>query len=222
MKVVQLTEHLRQVNRYRFVNCYLVEETDGLTLIDTGLGGAADRLIAVAATGAPIKRIALTHGHADHAGSLDALCARLGDDVDVAVGEADAKVWRASDGDRPRGSWQEVQTKPGVLLAGGERIGSLDVIASPGHTAGHMAFLDTRDGTLIAGDVFTTSWRTEIPNRLRQPFPFAAMGTDDRVQIVATARALAALAPTMLAVGHGPAVSAPGKAIAAAIRRAAQ
>lgn len=113
-----------------------------------------------------------------------------------------------------------VQTTPDLLLAGGERIGSLEVIPSPGHTPGHMAFLDTRERTLIAGDAFTSSWRTEIPNRLRQPFPFAAIGTQDRRQIAGTARTLAALKPSLLVVGHGPAVREPGDAIAAPVRRA--
>jgi hypothetical protein len=43
-----------------------------------------------------------------------------------------------------------------VLLRPGDRVGSLEVVGAPGHTPGHVAFLDTRDRTLIAGDVFTT------------------------------------------------------------------
>jgi glyoxylase-like metal-dependent hydrolase (beta-lactamase superfamily II) len=42
--------------------------------VDTTLCGAAKQLIAAAqAGGAPIKRIALTRGHRDHAGSVDGL-----------------------------------------------------------------------------------------------------------------------------------------------------
>jgi hypothetical protein len=85
-----------------------------------------------------------------------------------------------------------------------------------------VAFLDTRDRTLIAGDTFTTFWRTEVTNRLGQRFPLAAMATQDRAEVVDSARALRALDPATLAVGHGPAVSGPGAAMDAAIARAAR
>ena len=40
--------------------------------------------------------------------------------------------------------------------APGDRAGSLEVVASPGHSPGHVSYLDTRDRTQIAGDVYTT------------------------------------------------------------------
>ena len=83
-----------------------------------------------------------------------------------------------------------------------------------------MAFLDTRERWLFAGDTFTSYVRTEIPNRLFQPFPLAALGTQDREAIVATAAALADLDPFVLAPGHGPVVRRPREAMRAAIRRA--
>ncbi|HMQ34509.1 MAG TPA: MBL fold metallo-hydrolase, partial [Chloroflexaceae bacterium] len=56
------------------VNAYMVREEDGLTMIDAGLPGNARKYLAAAAgLGAPIRRIVLTHAHADHMGSLDAL-----------------------------------------------------------------------------------------------------------------------------------------------------
>ncbi len=76
-----------------FVNAYLVREADGFTLVDTTLSGAADDLIAAArAAGGEIRRIALTHGHSDHAGSLDELKAKLGDGVEVLLGDLDARI----------------------------------------------------------------------------------------------------------------------------------
>jgi glyoxylase-like metal-dependent hydrolase (beta-lactamase superfamily II) len=223
MKTVHVTDNLIQLDRLRFVNAYLVREPDGFTLVDTTLGGAADALIAAArAAGAPIRRIALTHGHSDHAGSLDALRAELGDEVEVYLGELDARIHAGEpviEG-KLRGSWpKNVQTTPDVRLSGGERIGSLEVIPSPGHTPGHMAFLDTRDRTLIAGDNFTSYVRVEIPNHMLQPFPLAAMATQDAQEIVESAQALRALDPAILVVGHGPAVRAPAAAMDAAIKR---
>ena len=224
MKTIRVTDNLIQLDRLHFVNAYLVREPDGFTLVDTTLGGAADDLITAAREAdGEIRRIALTHGHSDHAGSLDALKAKLGDGVQVLLGELDARIHAGEtvvEG-KLRGSWPKtVETRPDVRLIGGEQVGSLQVIATPGHTPGHVAFLDTRDQTLIAGDAFTSYWRVEIPNRLVQPFPLAAMGTQDRERIIESAQALRSLDPAILVVGHGPAVHAPGRAIEAAIGRA--
>jgi glyoxylase-like metal-dependent hydrolase (beta-lactamase superfamily II) len=225
VKIRSISENVIQLTRLRFVNAYLVREDDGFTLVDTGLGGAADALLAIARrNGAEIRRVALTHGHQDHAGSLDALHKRLGSKVEISMSDLDARECAGEhviEGKR-RGSWATLETKPDARLTGGERIGNLEVIATPGHTPGHLAFLDVRDRTLFAGDTFTTYGRTEIPNRAAQPFPLAAMGTQDRVQIIDAARALRALDPSVLLVGHGPAVRNPRDAMDAAIRRAAR
>ena len=178
MKTTLITENVVQLDRLRFVNAYLVREADGFTLVDTTLPRAAAGLIAAAReAGGEIKRIALTHGHGDHVGSLDALREQLGADVPVLMGELDARIHAGEhvvEG-KLRGSWPKLTTRPDTLLRGGERIGSLEVVTSPGHSPGHVAFLDTRDNTLIAGDTFTSYWRLELPNRVLQGFPLAAM-----------------------------------------------
>ncbi|MGH3025319.1 MAG: MBL fold metallo-hydrolase [Gaiellaceae bacterium] len=223
MKVRSINTNVLQLTRARFVNAYLVRENDGFTLVDTGIGGGADTLLAIAPrSGGEIRRIVLTHGHQDHAGSLDALRQRLGAEVEVSMSDPDARECAGEpviEGKR-HGSWATLTTSPDVRLAGGERIGSLEVIATPGHTPGHLAFLDMRDRTLFAGDTYTTYWQTNIPNRLSQPFPLSAMGTQDPARIIESARALHALEPSLLLVGHGPAVHDPGDAMNAAIERA--
>jgi glyoxylase-like metal-dependent hydrolase (beta-lactamase superfamily II) len=83
MRTTKLNDHVFQITRFGAINAYLVREDDGFTLVDTTLGGAADGLITAAAqTGGEIKRIALTHGHLDHVGSLDTLKDRLGPGID--------------------------------------------------------------------------------------------------------------------------------------------
>ena len=78
MKVTAIGEHLIQLTRLGAFNCYLVREADGLTLVDTGLAGSANGILAAAQQlGQPIKRITLTHAHGDHVGSLDVLANKL-------------------------------------------------------------------------------------------------------------------------------------------------
>jgi glyoxylase-like metal-dependent hydrolase (beta-lactamase superfamily II) len=204
--------------RFHFVNAYFVREDDGLTLVDTTMNGA-DQLLAVAERlGAPIRRIALTHGHGDHVGSLDALKQRLGDSVEVLMPELDAQI-HAGEREKTKGSWPKVATVPDVRLQEGDRVGSLEVVATPGHTPGHVSFLDTRDRALIAGDVFTSYGRVETTSRLYWRFPLATTATWDKERNLASAQKLRALEPTVLFVGHGPVVADPLPAIDRALRR---
>lgn len=223
MKNTHLTPNLTQLTKMGSMNAYLVREDDGLTLVDTTMG-AADALIAAAAQlGAPIRRIALTHGHGDHVGSLDKLREKLGAEVTVLMPELDAKILAGEEvefTDKKRGSWTTVNTKPDVLLQPGDRVGSLEVVACPGHTPGHVGFLDTRDRSLIAGDAFVSLGGLQVPNRPTFPFPLVWMGTCDRETALRSAIQLRALDPGLLVLGHGKAVTSPQAAMDAAIARA--
>ncbi|MGH2461749.1 MAG: MBL fold metallo-hydrolase [Chloroflexota bacterium] len=230
MRVTAHGDQLIQLTRLPLVfpvNCYLVVEADGFTLIDTAIGGSGlDILAAAKRGGRPIVRIALTHAHGDHVGSLDQLHQLL-PAAEVLISGRDARLLagdRSLDADEPqskiRGQFLNLATRPTRTLFPGDRVGSLEVIASPGHTPGHVAFLDTRDRTLIAGDAFQTRGGIAVAGVVRPLFPFPAMGTWDRPTSVASARALRDLAPTRLAVGHGAVLVDPlaamGRAIAAA------
>ena len=199
-----------------------MREDDGFTLVDTTMRAAESLIEAADKAGGSIRRIALTHGHGDHVGSLDALKERLGDEVEVLMPELDARIHAGEEvvaGKLP-GSWPTLRTKPDRLLHAGDRVGSLEVVASPGHTPGHVSFLDMRDRTLLAGDVFTTYGSAAVTNHFYWRFPFAAMATWDKAKDLESARALRALEPAILLVGHGPATRDPGSAMDRAIARA--
>jgi glyoxylase-like metal-dependent hydrolase (beta-lactamase superfamily II) len=225
MKTTPLTENLIQLTRLRFVNAYLVREDDGITLVDTTTGGSAEALIAAAAAaGADIRRVALTHGHGDHVGSVDGLKEKLGDSVEVLMPELDARIHAGEqvvDGKLP-GSWPKLRTRPDQLLRAGDRVGSLEVVATPGHSPGHVAFRDTRDNSVIAGDTYTTYGRAAVSNHFYWRFPLAAMATWDKAKDLESARTLRDLEPSLLAVGHGRALRQPAAAMDAAIARASR
>jgi len=123
-------------------------------------------------------------------------------------------------GEQPRGSFPKISTTPGRLLNPGDRVGSLEVVAAPGHTPGHVAFLDTRDRTLIAGDAYSTLGGVETTSKINPRFPLAGFATWDRPTALRSAKALRTLEPVRLAVGHGNVVESPAAAMDRAIARA--
>jgi glyoxylase-like metal-dependent hydrolase (beta-lactamase superfamily II) len=223
--LVQLTRYPRMFP----VNCYLVREDDGLTLVDAGLGGSAEAILEAArAIGLPIQRIVLTHAHGDHIGSVDALHQLL-PAAEIMVSARDARFLAGDmrlEPEEPqaklRGDYRTIAARPTRLLSDGDRVASLQVVGAPGHTPGHIALFDTRDGTLIAGDAFQTRAGVAVAGTVRPLFPFPAMATWHRPTALASARRLRALEPARLAVGHGEVLERPLPAIDGAIDVAAR
>jgi glyoxylase-like metal-dependent hydrolase (beta-lactamase superfamily II) len=230
MRVTSHGAHLIQLTR-AMVNCYLVREGDGLTLVDCSWPGSAKAIVraASAAGGGPIRRIVLTHAHHDHTGALEPLRAAL-PEAELLVGARESRLLAGDLGLLPgepdgklRGFvYRPRDARPDRLLEPGESVGSLEVLDAAGHTPGQLAFLDARDGTLICGDAYLTVGRPFVTSELVARFPAPALvGTWHGPTAVESAGALRDLEPARLASGHGRVVEEPVAAMDAALRRVA-
>jgi len=222
------TANATRVCRFGMVNVYLVREEDGLTLIDAGITGSTRAILAAAGEiGLPIVRIILTHSHGDHIGSLDALHAEL-PDAEVLISTREVRLLRkdrtVDQGEpqgKPRGMFPGAKTTPDRTFEPGDTIGSLEVLASPGHTPGHVALLDHRDRTLFCGDAFSTLGGVATTARVNPLFPLPGLATWDKPTALESARSLRTREVKALAPGHGPIVEEPLAAMDAAIAKAA-
>src|SRR5262245_32903170 len=70
------------------INLWLIDEKDGCTVVDTGIGNAGTRTLWERLLGKkPVKRVVLTHYHPDHAGNAAWLCQRYGAELWTTQGE---------------------------------------------------------------------------------------------------------------------------------------
>jgi glyoxylase-like metal-dependent hydrolase (beta-lactamase superfamily II) len=230
MRITSVGEHAYRLTRWAAlypINCYLVREDDGLTLIDTMIPGSAGSILAAAARlGAPIKRIVLTHGHGDHAGSLDALHAHI-PDAEVVLSAREVRMLAGDRGlgadeapQRVRGGYARVQTKPTRIITADDYVGSLRVYATPGHSPDHIAFMDQRDQTVYTGDALASWGGLAVAGVFRPTFPFFKWGTWDLATAIRSAIALRDTHPARLAFGHGAVLNAPDVPLARAIAEA--
>jgi glyoxylase-like metal-dependent hydrolase (beta-lactamase superfamily II) len=156
------------------VRAFVVRRGDDIALVDTLMRPEqceliGDALIQAAATFADISYIVLTHHHPDHTGGLAEL-ARRAPRAQILCGAGDADSIRASTG---------ISVDP---LGSGERLLGFEVIATPGHTPGHLCLFDQGSSTMVLGDIVGNSGGLQ-----RAPARF----TENAAQAEATLRALA-------------------------------
>jgi len=223
MQIVQESPNLVRLTRFRMINCFLVHEEGGCTLIDTNVKGSSRSILRAAnSLGWPIRRIVLTHAHFDHVGSLDELSKALSE-ADVLIGEREARLLQGDfsldakeRGKHLIGFWP-IKTKPTQRINDGEQIGSLRAISSPGHTPGHFSFFDVRDKTLIAGDAFVTQTGLMAAGVFSLFFPMPALFSWNGTLCARSAAKLRDLKPTRIAVGHGNTLTNPTEAMERAV-----
>lgn len=213
------------------VNVYLIEE-DPLTLIDAGprdaqsLTGLQEGLARLGYQFADIRRIIISHAHADHYGLAELI--REASGASVLIHEWDAPAVGAASDYR---AYRDILASAGVpreaierMEAGYEKFKgfayplqqvetlkdadeilfeheSLTVMHTPGHTPGSICLVRTSNRLVFSSD---TVLKNITPNPVLSPDPvdekrrFQSLGE----YLVSLAR-IRALAPTVLKGGHG-------------------
>ena len=224
MKRIDVTPAIVQITRFGLVNCFLVLEPDGWFLVDTGLRGSA-AFIRQTARDLPLRYILLTHAHLDHAGSVDELLSPGG--VSFVASERDARLLAGdrsfSAGEQPTHltvGYIRIQARPRQTLHTGDRVGPFVALETPGHTPGHIAFWDDRDGTLFAGDALINLGKLHVAGIRYWRSPFSRIATWNPRIALESARKMLALKPQRILFGHGPCLSQPANALAHAIEGA--
>lgn len=202
-----------------YVNAYLIAEEDGLTLVDSGLKGNDKKILqAVSELGrkpTDVRNVLITHHHADHVGALKAILDKSGSaeawahplDAPIIAGEKkrpDAnpgsmvgKVFGGVIGRLPQNN--PPPAKPAREIVEGDTVpvaGGMQVVHTPGHTAGSIAFLMEGHGRILfAGDA-----AAHMFGRLGKP---ALIFTEDMEAAKDSIRKLAALEFETACFGHG-------------------
>ena len=226
------------------VNWYLVEDAGGVTIVDAGLPDAWNQLgWALARIGRAadeLRAVVLTHAHYDHVGFAERARRELGLPVHVGAGDEPLShhPWRFDHERHPAtylwrpacaasmasmsahgALWVKGIAEVRVLPEGEELDvpGRPRVVATPGHTRGHVALhLPERDA-VIAGDAIVT---LDPYTGRRGPRLVARAATADVRRNLASLDAIAATEARTVLVGHGEPFTG-GAAAAAAQARAA-
>jgi len=167
-----------------FVSAYVLARDGEAAVVDTGVAGSGDDIAAsLRALGldwAAVGHVILTHRHSDHVGGAGDVLA-LAPDASAYAGAADVAAISV-----PR---------PLVAVGDGDDVFGLHIVATPGHTAGHISVLDPAGGILVAGDALNTSGGDVSGSN--------PQFTDDASAAEASVRRLAGLVFETLLVGHG-------------------
>ncbi|MGQ0601982.1 MAG: MBL fold metallo-hydrolase [Anaerolineales bacterium] len=199
-------------------NVFILADASGITLVDSGLPYSHKPILNYLRESdhkhLSVRHILITHADRDHMGSVAALRELTGARVYAGrlEGEAMAKgqetrrlrvtgFYRLALGvlrplfAKARPAQADEFLEDGQVLP---FFGGLRVLATPGHTPGHLSFFSEAHGVLFAGDSLRA-----IGGRLRIS---GGPNTYDKAQAHASAQRQYALHPRVVCCGHGPAV----------------
>jgi len=190
------------------VNVYLV----GDVLFDAGTSWDRRR-ITTQIRDRDLSLITLTHVHPDHQGMARDICrdrdiplACHADDVDAMEGRRPVSEGQITNPalKRIQSSWEGPPHKVSRVLEEGDMVGDFRVVHTPGHARGHVVYFRESDGVTICGDVIRNlNYLTGMSGLDEPPAAFTYDPAENRRSI----RKLAALNPTLLLPGHGPALT---------------
>jgi glyoxylase-like metal-dependent hydrolase (beta-lactamase superfamily II) len=166
-----------------FVSAYALIRGNRAAVVDTGVEGSEDAIGEVLETAGPgwagVSDVILTHRHADHAGSLPEVMKR----ASAATGHIGAEDLA-----------QVSSPRRLKVAADGSEIFGVQVVATPGHTLGHISVFDPETGVLVTGDAVrnTSGLQGSDPQY-----------TDDEDAAAASLTKLAKLPVKTILFGHG-------------------
>lgn len=218
---MKLDTHLHRIGN-DIVAAYLVVTDEGITVVDAGLPGHWNDLVAeLSSMGrglADIRGLIVTHGDSDHLGFAERLRSEVG--VPVFVHSGDAA--RAMGGDKPKLEMPKMRLAPTAGFFGyslrkrGWRVppltavtevadgdvlplpGAPRIISLPGHSPGSIAVHVPAADAVFVGDALTTRHVT-TGRAGAQPAPF----TDDPAEALASLDRLAEVSAAWVLPGHG-------------------
>lgn len=230
--VFDLTSPTGGYQKGGYVHAFLIQHNQELYLIDTLFDHDAqvilDQIRALGKQPQDLKHIILTHGHRAHMGGLKRL-------KELSAATIYSHPWEADiiSGDRQQqgvslrphlnsiavfpilglgtllGPWSQHHPCPvDELINDGDEIGPLRVVATRGHTPGHLAFYLPEHRTLFTGDAFVT-WPLLCPG-----WQNAALNVK---QTWESLDLLAAMDVQAIGVGHGGPVLADGSQVLRAL-----
>jgi glyoxylase-like metal-dependent hydrolase (beta-lactamase superfamily II) len=190
---------------------------DRVVLVDTGVAGQADRILARLAqegrAASDVSLILLTHGHGDHAGSVAALKEATGASLALGAGDEE-KYFAGRDFEmHARGATGSVLMRflrrrprphhapgpaPDVIIASETSLApyGVDAVAvpSPGHSRGSLSVF-TADGDALVGDLLGGGGQS-------RPEPRRGVFVSDEAAMDASIKAVLARSPRHVFTGH--------------------
>ena len=215
---MKITDNIHLIPNVQ-ANSYLIVESDGLTLIDTGMPFSEKQTLRYIASlghsADEISRILITHADLDHYGCLAALKEASGARTYASQPEAEAMAKGISSRpvNRTVGRFQAFVIrlmgkllKPTPIqvdevLADGQVLpvlGGLQVVETPGHSPSHLSYYAPSVRVLFCGDSMKSNDKGLRVSRSRNNW--------DQKKAEESVRKLSTLGAEIVCPGHGPVI----------------